>query len=70
MAAQRAVPAGRVCLVVCLEEGKGVAVPAQPWCFCVPRVAGSAAVSQPCGEQWSGASAAAVPQEQGHLLSV
>lgn len=52
--------------MVGLEEGKGVAVAAQPWCFCVPCVAGSAAVSQPCGEK-SGASAAAAPQGQCHL---
>lgn len=38
------------------RRGKAVAVPAQPWCFCVPCLAGSAAVSQPCGEERSGAS--------------
>lgn len=47
-----------------------MAVPAQPWCYCVLCVAGSAAVSQPCGEERSGASAAAAPQRQGHPQSV
>lgn len=56
--------------MVGLEEGKGVAMLAQPWCFCVLCVAGSAAVSQPCGEERSGASAAAAPRGQGHLQSV
>lgn len=47
--------------MVGLEEGKGVAVPALPWCLCAPCVAGSAAVSQPRGErrERKGASAAA-----------
>lgn len=55
--------------MVGLEEGKGVTVPAQPCCFGAPCVAGSAAVSQPCGEERSGASAAAA-QGQGHQQSV
>lgn len=55
--------------MVGLEEGQGVAVLAQPWCFGVPCVSGSAAVSQPCGEERSGASAAAA-QGWGHPQSV
>lgn len=48
-----AAPAGRDPLGG-LGEGKGGAVPAQPRRFCALCVAGSAAVSQPCGEQSRG----------------